>query len=660
MKLLAVCLALCLMHIQPVSAQTSTAPQKSGTAVSGMNSNTTDDGFGYRDDDAVPSEDLELNAAISQRPMVGKKKALLVVGHWNNGYRFDTAKLWKQTFSDDPLSFRSYIRAASGGKLLLEGQMISAEFGIQTCGLGAVWRLGDAAAKAQNIAYDYLVTVVDCGGGASAYVPGNTMGVYGAPNTAHVFNHEFGHSLGYHHGGTYINCPKTGVTVFAPEQCTVIGYRDTGDSVSGGNTLYPAHNRWYSGWLDDSQAAVISQTGLYRLTALGTPGPQSYVINRPTSPTQIALEFRQPTPFDGFSADDNRVTGVWIRYTNMGGTVSNIQLDATPQTASTNDPTLQPGQVLEDTTAKVKVAVCTADKAGVTLAVAFNDVRLPDCTTTVPAPTIDTPAQNAQTGFKPVIAGTGWPGAVIQITDAQNPNTTMTTTADAHGRWSISPATNQSQGNHTIAALQVFGNSKAIVSAARMFKVIDLVVQPPVIETPVANSASGANPQLSGTGIPGAHIRVVQSGLQYSVLSETTVDAYGKWNVTSTWTLPPGPFSISAWQQIDGKRSGWAVNRPFTVIDSPAAPIIDTPVPNSASGANPQLSGTGIPGAHIRVVQSGLQYSVLAETTVDAYGKWNVTSTWTLPPGPFSISAWQQIDGKRSGWAVNRPFTVNK
>jgi hypothetical protein len=538
--------------------------------------------------------------------------------------------------------------------------MITAEFGSKVCGLPAIWKLGDAAAKAQNISYDYLITIADCGGGASAYVPGNTMGVYGMPGSAHVFNHEFGHSLGYSHGGTYIKCPSEGATIFAPDQCTMIGYGDTGDSVSGGGTLYPAHNRWYAGWLGNSQATVINQTGLYRLTTLGTPGPQLYVINRPSSPAQIALEFRQPTRFDDFPEDDNRVTGVWVRYTNMGANVSNTQLDATPETASTKDPTLQPGHVLEDATAKVKVAVCTADKSGATLAVALNGARLPYCTTTVPAPAIDAPASNAKTGFKPVIAGTSWPGARILVSSTELPAQILgEAIADAHGKWSLQLTKNLDLGTHAVTAQQIFGPKTSVPTPERIFDVVDLEVSPATIDSPVKGVQTGLQPTVEGSGIPGATVTLLEHNKPYTPLARTVVNGFGRYSVPIDDPLPERIFRLTGYQSIDGKKSGWIVDHPIQVIDMPAPAKILTPEKNTLASVRPVVTGTGVAEAIVVLLEHNQPNKPLATTVIKGDGTFSVQIENPLPERTFRLTGYQVINGKKSGWITDHPIKVD-
>lgn len=419
-----------------------------------------DTDFAYDERDAIPSNAPLPKPGVNQRPVVGTKKVLVSVVHWQGEKILNKPLIEKHTLSTDPDSLRSYILAASHGKLTLTGQVIEYTSGPrpQRC---ITWEAGDPlplplsieegkkAASAQGInpdSFDYVINIIECGGSASAYAPGRTMGVYAQAGSPHVYKHEFGHNLGYHHGSTYIKCPKRDGTVLAPHEmdpieCAIAGYGDTGDSVSGGATLYPANNRWYSGWLDDSQAAVIGKTGLYRLGILGGSGPQLYLINRPgQTPSQLALEYRKPTSFDNFPPGDNRVNGVWVRYTAMGGSLLNTQLDATPETATTLDPTLRPGNILKDTGTRITVKVCNTFDDGAVLAVAVNGEALPICTPLlIPQPDIHTPPIAPQTTRNPIVfSGTGIPGANVSL--SYNPNGTVdperiNVVADAKGNW---------------------------------------------------------------------------------------------------------------------------------------------------------------------------------------------------------------------------------
>ncbi|EJM42362.1 hypothetical protein PMI26_03088 [Pseudomonas sp. GM33] len=336
--------------------------------------------------DAILTDIPLPETGVDQRPVVGEKTVLLIATHWQDSKGIDMQKLYADTASEQPGSLSDYIRQASMGKLTFKWTTTTVR--IPTPYPGWATAIREAAEEALKQGhdfkqYDFFMVIENGPGGGQAWMPGSSLIVRGQYGGHYLWAHEFGHNLGFNHGETYTKCPKDNDTVFAPDQCEIkpaIPATDTGDPVSQGRGLYPANYRWYAGWLDNSQVAVIERSGIYRLGVLGQSGPQLYLINRTgLTPRQIALEYRQPSYYDNFPPTDNRVNGVWVRYTNIGGTVSNIQLDATSETATTSDPTLQPGRTLVDDSAKIKVKVCSTDTSGASIAVSVGGETLPDC-----------------------------------------------------------------------------------------------------------------------------------------------------------------------------------------------------------------------------------------------------------------------------------------
>ncbi|WP_460117625.1 metallopeptidase domain-containing protein [Pseudomonas sp. S2_C03] len=441
--------------------------------------------FTYDERDFIPSDVPLPKPEVNQRPNVGTKTMLVTVTHWQDGSLLNYELVKKHTLSPDPDSLQSYVSAASGGKMTLTGQVIQHTSGPmpEICKTGSPMPInlaaeeGHKAARANGLdadTFDFVISVIQCGGNASAWKPGRFIGVYGQPGSPHVYKHEFGHSLGYSHGTTFTQCPRAGDTVTAPTGCTPISYGDTGDSVSGGGTLYPANNRWYSAWLDNAQTAVITQSGLYRLTKLGAPGAQLYLINRPgLKPAQLAMEFRAPTPFDHFPVDDNRVNGVWIRYTTMAASVDNTQVDGTPETSSTADPTFVGGKRFRDDETGTTIEVCSAINSGAVVAVSVGST-LTRCASALSAPTIRVPAAGAAPVSSPVVfSGTSRPGALINLSYRVAGSSNwkdIKVSADAHGNWAAT-LPELISGKYNAQAWQTMGSS-ASLATFRNFEVV--------------------------------------------------------------------------------------------------------------------------------------------------------------------------------------------
>ncbi|MDQ3200833.1 MAG: transposase [Pseudomonadota bacterium] len=382
-----------------------------------------------------------------QLPNIGVKKIIVAAVEWPGEQKLNPALLQKQVFSLDPTSLRSYILAASKGKLDLAGEVIthvSDRPRPEVCNrttypFSLAVEEGTKAVIANGRDpknYDFQFNIVDCGGMASAQVGGKQLSVYGQAIGTYIYWHEFGHSLGYTHGNSLIKCPSSGNVISAPTGCTTIAYGDTGNPVGGGSFLPDAKSRYFSGWLDDKQSVLITKTGLYRLGVLGKTEPQGYRIDRPgQTPPEMVMEYRKPGPYDIFQPGDNRANGVWIRYSTKTGALLTTQLDGTPETASTADPTFLPGKVLKDEAAGITVKVCSVSNTGATIAVSVNNQEMPGCVLQPPY------AANPGSVRNPVrFSGLASPGAEIRFScKYSGRETTFNTMASMaeRGDWSV-------------------------------------------------------------------------------------------------------------------------------------------------------------------------------------------------------------------------------
>ncbi|MEU5431352.1 alpha/beta hydrolase [Streptomyces olivoreticuli] len=180
----------------------------------------------------------------------------------------------------------------------------------------------------------------------------------------------------------------------------------------------------------------------------------------------------------------------------------------------------------------------------------------------------------------------------------------------------------------------------------------------PVVTMPAQNATVERKPVVSGTGTPGAQITVVKSHHLDTVLATVRVGQDRKWSAQVNQDLPPGQYVIATRQTVDGRDSLWA-DRTFTVkAPAPPAPVVEAPTQNATVGIRPVVSGTGTPGAQITVVKSHHLDTVLATVRVGQDRKWSAQVNQDLPPGTYSISSRETVDGQHSGWSANRPFTV--
>ena len=599
------------------------------------------------------------------RPVIGTKRVLLVIGKWADGSTTDPDVQWQQVFSDSPSSLRSFVKDSSRGQLLLEpvktpnGRgMLVPDFGKKpsSCTMGDMLNRAKSAASAEGIstsAYDYLFVAVKCQGGAQAHMPGQNIVLFGQGGSSHVWLHEFGHNLGIDHPNMYINCPTTEDRVETPKKCGVRATKDPGDPVGGGRSPYPAVTRAFAGWLTDSTQSEITTSGRYGLSSLGKDGPQLYFIKLPQKNQYMTLEYRE-------QEDDNIPGGVWVRYSNISGTVKSTLVNATPEDTSLNHPQLRPGRTLQDISG-IRVYVCSANPQGAVISVAMKGDALADCASSLEAPRIISPEKNTPVAYKPLFSGTATPGADITIVKSLSPNTVLATTkAGSNGAWAVLSDISLPEGNYSVSARQTMGAGHSEWSTSQPFIVVPLDLHAPTMDIPEKNAQTTPLPIFAGKdAIPGAEVVIANSHSPGDIVGRTVADAKGLWQVMSS-RLPLGNFSVTVRQTFDGKTSSWSENTPFSVASLSVGPVqIVSPKANATTGRTPEIRGTALPGASVVIVKSGNPGAILGSATADARGLWSSTLI-TLPVGAYSISSRQTFDGKTSSWSANRRFTVGE
>lgn len=179
------------------------------------------------------------------------------------------------------------------------------------------------------------------------------------------------------------------------------------------------------------------------------------------------------------------------------------------------------------------------------------------------------------------------------------------------------------------------------------------------LQTPGAGSTATQYPLFSGTGIPGAQVRIAQSHNPGNILATTRVDARGKWQVLSEKVLPTGRYSVSTQQVLDGRVSSWGPNISFGIEKANLTPpLIETPAINQPTGQYPILSGQALPGATVTIARAYAPHDILATTTADGYGKWAALPSKPLPEGKFGIGVRQHLADQRSSWTASHFFQV--
>ncbi|MHC8409917.1 Ig-like domain-containing protein [Pseudomonas sp. Hz4] len=285
----------------------------------------------------------------------------------------------------------------------------------------------------------------------------------------------------------------------------------------------------------------------------------------------------------------------------------------------------------------------------------------------VEIPPIDFPMVGQEVGRYPMFSGTGVPGAEVTIITAFNAGDVLgTALIDRHGKWALRSEKELpvAQTLYSYSVRQCRDNVCSVWSPPGLtIKVIQVPAgfTPPNIELPDDDEAQvlERRPMFAGTGMPGAEVKVHKAQAA-TVYATARVDAEGKWSARCEVELPvlDVPHVLQAQQTMDGQDSTFmGTVRRFKVAGKIAPPVFVSPSEGAHVPINAVIRGTAMPGAEIRLYQSGNPNKIVGAGITDEQGH------WVLVTGPLPVGAYQ-VTGKGfkgelvSGWMAARKFTV--
>ncbi|MGD7245203.1 Ig-like domain-containing protein, partial [Ralstonia pseudosolanacearum] len=167
----------------------------------------------------------------------------------------------------------------------------------------------------------------------------------------------------------------------------------------------------------------------------------------------------------------------------------------------------------------------------------------------------------------PTLAGTAEAGSTITVYD--NGTAIGTTTADASGNWTFTPATALADGSHsiTVTATDAAGNVSTATSA------ITLTVDTAAPTAPTLNPSDGTT--LSGTAEAGSTVSLDLNG-DGTPDATVTADGSGNWTYTPTTPLTNGTVVSATATDPAGNVSPAATVTVAATSTTPAAPVIST------------------------------------------------------------------------------------
>ena len=285
-----------------------------------------------------------------------------------------------------------------------------------------------------------------------------------------------------------------------------------------------------------------------------------------------------------------------------------------------------------------------------------------DTTTTV---LITDPGKGATTN---AISGTGEPGAVVTVKDAQQ-NVMGSATVDATGHWTLTPTAAMATGQLTATATDPSGNTANTASdntgvapvPPAITSVTDNVAgQTGAIQKYTAGISGGLDkgvtndntPTISGTATPGAVVKLYDAGVQ---VGSTTAGADGLWSITPPLSTQ-GVHTFTADATLGGASSAKTGDYPI-LLDStaPTTPVVDPTGTNANTG-----TGTGNTYSVIDTVGAStgvvVNQSTIDDATPTINGKGEVGATVTIYDGTAVLgTAVVGTDGKWS-YKPTTPF----
>jgi len=188
-------------------------------------------------------------------------------------------------------------------------------------------------------------------------------------------------------------------------------------------------------------------------------------------------------------------------------------------------------------------------------------------------------------------------------------------------------------------------------SSSRFFT-IRPIAQPTISNPQIVRIS---RPALSGTGTPGATLRLYRHTDGNTVFATTQVRSDGRWSVALTRDLwSADPFMMNSQQELNGGLSPWGVPVSFTVL----LPLTISSVSVSPD-LKPTVTGTGgLNGATLEIWRTGGAGGVLMSKVLNATGNWSVTASAAWTPGRYSVTSRLKSGGHYSEWSGDKAFTI--
>ncbi|NTX61907.1 hypothetical protein HUA74_14690 [Myxococcus sp. CA051A] len=271
------------------------------------------------------------------------------------------------------------------------------------------------------------------------------------------------------------------------------------------------------------------------------------------------------------------------------------------------------------------------------------------------APVIQVPTEGAVVG--PVgtgISGTAEANSTVKVSVDGAAHGTVQ--ANGLGAWSLPVSTTFTHGPHTVTATTTDVQGNTSVVAERHFSVDIEAPTAPVIQTPNSTTVVGpAGTGFSGTAEADSTVKVSVDGAPVGTAQANTS---GAWSLPTQGGFTDGAHTVTATATDASNNTSATATSTFTVdLTAPAAPVIQTPNPDTVVGAaGTAFSGTAERLSTVRVSVDG---GLIASPQTTAEGTWSIAIRTGFGAGSHTVTAIATDALNNTSTTATSTFTVD-
>ncbi|EBP9396421.1 Ig-like domain repeat protein, partial [Salmonella enterica] len=261
---------------------------------------------------------------------------------------------------------------------------------------------------------------------------------------------------------------------------------------------------------------------------------------------------------------------------------------------------------------------------------------------------------------KPLFSGQGEAGNTITIKEGST--VIGSATVDGNGRWTFTPTTPLSDGEHTFTVEQ----SDKAGNVSRVTTTPTIIVDTTPPDAAIIDNVAKDGTTVSGTAEAGSTVSIYDPAGNY--LGSTITGENNHFSITLNPARTHGERLEARIQDAVGNVGP---TTEFTASDSqyPAQPTILTVTDDAGAVTGllkngdatddnrPTLSGTAEPGSTISINDNGFPVPTFPPIVADADGKWSFTPSLALADGDHVFTATATNDRGTSGQSVS--FTID-